>query len=343
MFLKNIAIAYPVLLITSIKKGFEAFGKVVGRSGKTVARWLQESQIYYDQIDILARHEFREKKQLILVFDDTLIKKIYSKLIEGCGRFYDTQIFRRIMAHKLLVALLTDGKQMIPLSSIFLFPKELLPNPKESKYDWIKKIIRKVQLLFPETRLIVTADGAFANKDFLRWCFENKIAIEVRMRSNCTVVYNGQKIAIRDIKKLKPVGRQMARTIRALWHDIPLHITAQRRVNKHHKETIVFQASTFHAKPIEHVRIYRYRWNIEKFFRTAKQHLGLQECSSLKFETQQSHVASVLLAYALVQCDRRKRKLPTPEAAIKAAELKNTSFLKSYIIRLNQLFDSANA
>ena len=93
MFLKNIAIAYPVLLITSIKKGFEAFGKVVGKSGKTVARWLLEAQIYYDQIDILARNEFREKKQLILVFDDTLIRKIYSKLIEGCGLFYDTQIF----------------------------------------------------------------------------------------------------------------------------------------------------------------------------------------------------------------------------------------------------------
>lgn len=155
--------------------------------------------------------------------------------------------------------------------------------------------------MFPETRLIVTADGAFANKDFLRWCFENKIAIEVRMRSNCTVLYNGQKIAIRDIKKLKPVGRQMARTISVLWHNIPLQITAQRRVNKHTKETIVFQASTFHAKPMEHVLIYRYRWNIERFFRTAKQHLGLQECSSRKLETQQSHVASVLLAYVLVQ------------------------------------------
>jgi hypothetical protein len=96
---------------------------------------------------------------------------------EGCGLFYDTKIYRRIM----LVALLTDGKQTIPFSTAFLFPKELLPNPGESKYDWIKKIIRMVQLLFPKTRIVVAADGAFSNKDFLSWCVENKIAIEARL------------------------------------------------------------------------------------------------------------------------------------------------------------------
>lgn len=343
MFLKNIAIAYPVLLITSIKKGFEAFGRAIGKTGKTVARMLQEAQIYYDQINVLTRQEFRDKKELVLVFDDTLIRKIYSKLIEGSGRFYDTQLLRRIMAHKLLVALLTDGKQAIPFNTMFLFPKELLPNPKESKYDWIKKIIRMIHALFPGVRIIVTADGAFANKDFLRWCVENKIETEVRIRSNCTVIYKGQKIAIRDIKKLRPVGRQMARTILISWHGISLYITAQRRIDKHGKETVVFQASTFHAKPMEHVRIYRMRWNIEKFFRTAKQHLGLQECSSQKFETQQNHVASVLLAYALVQCDRKKRKLLTPEAAIRASELKNASSFNRFINRFSQLFHAVDA
>jgi hypothetical protein len=343
MFLKNIAIAYPVLLITSIKKGFEALGRSVGKTGKTVARWLLAAQLYYDQIKILQRYQFRNNKQLVLAIDDTLIKKIYSQLMEGSGRFYDTQARRRIIAYKLLAAILTDGKQAIPFESTFLFSKELLPNPKESKYDWIKKIIRMVQLLFPGIRIIVTADGAFSSKDFLRWCSENKIDIEVRMRSNCVVIYKGQRIAIRDIKTLRPKGRQMARTIAVLWHDIPLQITAELRIDKHGKKSVVYQASTFEAKPIEHVRIYKMRWCIEMFFRTAKQKLGLEECSSRKLEIQESHVASVLLAYALVQCDRKERGLKKPEDAIRAAELKKGPSLNRYINRLSQYFDSARA
>jgi hypothetical protein len=343
MFWKNIAIAYPVLLITSIKKGFEALGRTINKSGKTIARWLFEARFYYDQITSLTKREFRNKKKLFLIVDDTLIKKIYSQLIEGCGRFYDTQSKRRIMAHKLLVAMVSDGKQSIPLEATFLFTKELLPNPKESKLDWIKKIIRLVQLLFPESRIVVTADGAFSSRTFLHWCSENKIAVEARMRSNCVVTYQGKKIAIRDIKSLRPKGRQMARTIAALWHEIPLYITAQRRIDKHGKETIVYQVSTFEAKPMEHVRIYRMRWNIEMFFRTAKQRLGLQECASRKLEIHAAHVASVLLAYALIQCDRKKQGLPTPEAAINAAELKKGLSLKRYIDRLNRYFDTFTA
>jgi len=328
--------AYPVMLITSTKKSFEAFGRMIGKTGKTIARWLKPASVYYSNLEKLAIKKFSKKRELILVFDETLIRKIYSRLMEGSGRFYDTQLFRRIIAYKLLVAMLTDGSMTLPFKAKFLFSKELVPNPKETKIEWIKKIIVHVQTIFPKVRIIVTADGAFASKEFLGWCSENKVPTEVRMRSNCKVIFKGEKICIRDIKTLQPKGRQMARTIAVEWHNIPLFITAQRRINKRGKETIVYQASTFKAKPIRHVQIYRMRWNIEKMFRTTKQHLGLQECSARKMETQESHVASVFFAYALVQYDRKKRKLKTPEAALRAVENKKSKFLDRYICRLDQ-------
>lgn len=343
MFLKNTLISYPAMLITSTKKSFEALGQMIGKTGKTIARLLQPASEYYDLIRLLANKELANKKELVLIFDDTLIRKIHSQFMEGSGRFFDTQLFRKIMAYKLLVAMLTDGKMALPLCATFLFPKELLPNPSETKLEWIQKVILMAQKMFPKTLLIVSADGAFASKEFLGWCVKNQIAAEVRMRSNCVVIFKGKKIAIRDIKMLRPQGRQMARTIAILWHKIPLFITAQRRIDKHGDETIVFQASTFFAKPSRHVQIYRMRWCIEKFFRTAKQHLGLQGCFSRKLEIQESHIASVLLAYSLVELDRKQRRLPTPEAAIRAAELKNYTFLNRYINRLDQLIDIARA
>jgi len=51
----------------------------------------------------------------------------------------------------------------------------------------------------------------------------------------------------------------MARTIQVVWHDIPLFITAQRRIDKHGEESIVYQASTYEAKPSEHVGNYKNR------------------------------------------------------------------------------------
>ena len=213
----------------------------------------------------------------------------------------------------------------------------MVPNPKETKYEWIKKIILKVKDLFPRTHIIVAADGAFASKDFLLWCVNNKVSAEVRMRSNCSVMYKNEKIRIRDIKELRPKGRQMARTTAVIWHGIPLFITAQRRIDKKGEESIVFQASTFEATPIRHVEIYQLRWNIEKMFRTTKQHLGLQECSARKMEIQESHIASVFFAYALLQCERKKQNLTTPKAALRAAERKKGKFLNRYIERLDRL------
>lgn len=342
MFLKNTMIAYPVLLITSIKKSFEALGKTIGKTGKTICRWLYPADEYYETLANLSAKEFAAKRELILIFDDTLIRKIYAQLMEGSGRFYDTQLFRRITAFKLLVAMLTDGKQALPLISKLLFSNELIPNQKVTKFEWIKKIIVEVQKQFIKTRIIVAADGAFASKDFLQWCVENNVATEVRMRSNCVVTYKDEKIRIRDINALKPKGRQKARTIQVLWHNISLFITAQKRVDKHGKETIVFQASTFKAKPIRHVQIYQSRWNIEKMFRTTKQHLGLQDCFARKMETQESHIAAVFLAYALLQCDRKKHKLRTPEAALRLAERKKASLLKCYIERLGSFIHSSS-
>lgn len=337
MFHRNTLLTYPALLITSSAKGFEALGRKIGMRGKEVAKWVNSASKNYDLLNYLAVKILGNKKKLTLILDDTLVKKPYSQATEGCEGQYDTKLYQRVMGYKALIGMITDGTISLPLTSIFLFSKDIFPEQKESRFDYTKKIILKVINLFPQTKITVVADGAFATKEFFRWCVDNKIALETRIRSNCTVIYKGQKVAINKLKNLKPKGRQMARTIEAMWHGIPIFITAQRRIDKHHNETIVFQASTFEAKPIEHVRIYRQRWFIEQFFRTAKQLLGLQNCYSNKVETQENHVSSVLLAYALVQLHRKKKRLQTPEAAIRAVEFKNSATFIRYLDLLDHL------
>jgi len=338
---KNMILEYPLLIIKSIGSySFEALGRLINKSADTITRLLMPSEENFSALQKLALTLFQSNDKLYLLLDDTLVKKIFSRYMEGAGRFYDMKAGRRVMGYKLLVAALTNGVHTIPIAGEFLFAPELLKDPIQSKDTIIQCMINIALRLFPDRKIIVVADGAFATVTLLQWCIENKISIEVRMHSNRKVMYKGDCIAVRDIKTLQPRGRQMSRTISVLWKGMQLWITASRRINKHGSESVIFQAATYQAKPTIHTKNYKIRWNIEKMFRTVKQSLGLEACSARKIERQLSHVSSVLLAYALAQIDMKKYKLKTPEAALRAAKLKNTIILKhkfnSYLQPISQ-------
>ena len=84
-------------------------GQKIKSTGKAIAKLLKDHTEVYTVLEHLAVNKFAQAKELILVFDETLIRKIYSRLMEGTGYFYDTQLFRRIIAYKLLEALLRDS------------------------------------------------------------------------------------------------------------------------------------------------------------------------------------------------------------------------------------------
>lgn len=159
--------------------------------------------------------------------------------------------------------------------------------------------------------------------EYLKWATENGIRTEIRMHSNRVVEYKGKRLKLREIKWLRPKGRQMSRTIQVLWQGIRLYITAAKRIDRHGTETVVFQAATYEAKPSKHTENYKHRWSIEKLFRTTKQSLGLQKCFSRKIDTQFNHICAVLLAYSMAQLEMKQRHFKNSEVAIRAFEKKN--------------------
>ena len=343
-------ITYPVLTLLSIgKKSFENMGKLIHRSGDTVARLLQPASISYAHSQKLCQSMFMNKKKLFFIVDDTLIKKFFSRFMQGSGSFFDTKAGRRITAYRLILGMISDGKLAIPIDSAYLFSKELvdrMAKKPKTKSEIAKDFVELAIQLFPQAKIIVLADGLYSTIDFLTWCVENKIAAEMRMHSNRMVFYKGQKISLKKLleqKGIRPKGRQMARTISVLWHGLNLEITIVRRIDKHGEESIVFQVATYKALPREHVEHYKKRWVIEKAFRTTKQKLGLQECFSLSLEKQQNHVAAVFLAYALTQLEMKKHRLKTPEDAIRRLETQNVPPLINRFALLVQPFHKVHA
>jgi hypothetical protein len=337
-------ITYSLLLISSThKKNFSAIGRFIKKSGRYVARLMQKMESNFALMEQIIIEKLGDRKEIFITIDNTLIKKMFSKQIEGTGKWVDTKIRRKIMAFKMYTALFTDGKITLPFHAMFANPDELLPKATESKYDWIKRMIREAQRLFPGKKITLLGDGEFSTIELLRWLKANKIRAEMRMAKSCKVVFNGEAIRISDIKRFTPKGRQMARTIKVEWHGIELHLTSNRLINKNGSERIVYQAATYKAKPAEHVRAYKIRWTIEKLFRTSKQSLGLQDCISTSLEVQLNHATSVLLAYSLLQIECRKQRLDSPEKAIRSLRSKKLDFLQRRFAAVHQLSGGALA
>jgi hypothetical protein len=340
MFKKNMVINYPILAILSIgKKSFEGMAKALGKGRDTVRRLLPSSALNFNVLHAIARFLFKNKRHLTVAIDDTLIRKIYSRMMVGSGRFFDTKIGRKIIAFRLLAVAITDGKYTIPLLGRFLFDPELLDKPQPSKAELVLHIMLKIQALFPDKQLTFACDGAFTSVELLTLCKQHGIRIEGRMASNRKVIYKGIKYAVNELP-IAPRGRHMSRTVKVMWYDMVLFITAHRRIDKHGQETIIYTVATYPAKPAEHSRAYRHRWTIEAMFRTMKQYLGLGDCFSTVLDVQLNHVSAVFVAYALVQVERKKIKVDRPEDAIKALKTRNYNECLLRFKRLDHIFET---
>lgn len=345
MLCSSTVLKYPVLTLLSIgKRSFEHMGSLIHRSGDTVKRLLLPADESFEVSRSICRDIFAKRKTVYVGIDDTLIRKIYSRLMQGTGWFFDTKIGRCIMAYRLAIGIITDGKFTVPINCAYMFAKEILDSIEEkfpTKNEIAQSFVLTAINLFPDKIVIAVVDGLYATVVFIRWCKQNKIRLEARMRSNCVVTYKGKRTRVKDllkIKGLRPKGRQMARTIPVIWHDMDLELTIVRRLDKHGNESIVFQIATYKALPCEHKSNYDKRWKVEMLNRTSKQEIGLSECFSRSLEIQHRHVASVLLAYSLAQLERRNSKLKKVEHALKRCKTKKVDFLINRFSRFLKYF-----
>ena len=299
-------------------------GRASKTTGRTVAHLLQSSNASITKMHKISQLLFANKKKLYLIIDDTLIKKIYATNMRGACLFYDTKLRQRIMAYKVVTGMLSDGDLAIPIGFDYLYSKEIVDACTDkllTKDEIVEALVSKVIELFPNTKIIITADGLYASVNFLKWCTENKYDVEVRMHANRKVTYKGVAKSLKQLateEGIKITGRKTARTISVAWHGLLLEVTIVKRVDKKGAESIVFQAATYKAEPRVHVKTYKIRWKTEKAYRTSKQSIGIGDCFSQQLTVQRNHTAASLLAYAIAQLEMKRLGFDTPEQAIRA-------------------------
>jgi len=85
----NTNLIYPILLIMSNgKRSFKNMGHTICKSGDMVRRILRPAQENHDFLRVICKQFFKNTKQLFVVIDDTLIRKISSQLMQGSGWYF---------------------------------------------------------------------------------------------------------------------------------------------------------------------------------------------------------------------------------------------------------------
>ncbi len=337
---------YPLSLILSTgKKSAEELGKTVIKSGDTVLRILENECISWEELVNAAKTLFGTDKVEVII-DDTIIGKMYSKYIAGSGDNYDPvtgQTFRSICS---VVAMISDGKFALPVDHRLWVKEELCSEGGyQTKVEIAQQLIE--QLMEKLSIKIVLMDGLYATSSMIAWCNKKKISFEMRFHSNRRVSLDQGKpdvtVKINECEKLRLKGKKSCRTVKAVWQGEEVYVTSVKRFRKDGSSLIVYQISNVALPARDHARLYTHRWNIEQFFRTAKQHLGLAHCQSRKKSLQENHIQNVFVAYAILQFERKKGKLKNPEEALHSIKRKKNISFTLHLKLADQIFRNNEA
>ncbi len=256
--------------------------------------------------------------------------------IEGTSDNYNSanRTYRRSICT--VVAMISDGKTAIPVTHNFWISEEFALENYKTKTEIAKALTEAVMkhLRF----FMVLADGLYATHELLKWMSERNIRFEMKFHSNRSIVFNGTTISVKNHPLLQLKKTRKRQTIATEWNGIFLYITVVTRYTKNDEKVVIFQASNYKTSARDHERFYKYRWAIEKFFRTAKQKLGIGDCQARSMNSQKNHIMNVFLAYVILQLERKKLRLKNVETVLRRIRRKSYTDIINSLTRSDQIF-----
>jgi len=218
----------------------------------------------------------------------------------------------------------TDGKITIPLSYCFWMNKNDAGDSYISKKELAKSLIATIKNDLEIEEVLV--DGEFATHNMMNFFAEEGLDFTARIACNRNVVTkDGIKDQLKNHKALRLRKNEKSRTILASYGGRIYNFTSVKQKTRGGKKKIVFIISTKIRQSKDHVKIYVLRWNIEKFFRTAKQSLGLEDCQAQKLDRIVNHIYAVMIAFTAFEETKFITKKKSVEVVLGILKSKNVN------------------
>ena len=259
-------------------------------------------------LETIAHNELDESNTY-LIHDDTHLIKLYAKQIEGIEVGFDGSTSRPCLGIKMMTSLLTDTKVNIPIDATPYVSEELAQSFYKTKSRLAIETTRHVVKRFSIKRML--GDAHFATNEMLFFLNEEAINFLMKITRTRKVTIDGLTGQLQHVLRLKK--NHHTKAAKGSINGIQCYFY----VVKIRDESTIYLISNDYIEPSKVIALYRIRWNIEVFHRTAKQYLGLSDCQMRAIEKQRQHALHVMHAYAQASVQTNLMRLVCVEDFIK--------------------------
>jgi hypothetical protein len=270
-----------------------------------------------------------QTREKVLIIDDSPYDRSRSKKVELLARVFDHAEKRFIRGFRLLSVCWSDGVSLLPLDFALLSSRD-----KKNRFQGITKDVdkrscgykRRLEAMEKATDLVNPMVGRILSyrikfnyilmDSWFCWpkvvCALHQYAPVIGMvKKTSKVLYNfgGLELDVKSIYRRLPKRRGRAQIlshalIRVGGIDAKLVFVRDRRK----KDWLVLLSTSPEISNEEIVRLYGRRWDIEVFFKMAKQHLKLvKEIQARDFDTLVAHTSIVFMRYQFLAYEQRIR------------------------------------
>lgn len=283
----------------------------------------------YEFIDTLTSNE----RESVLIVDDSTISKNRAKKIELLAKIHDHTTGRYLKGFKLLSLAWSDGSTLLPIDFILRSSTK-----KKSRYQEANKKIdqrtcggrRRKEAITKSTDLVepmieralkagieakyLLMDSWFAMPVLIDKLYKHIHVICMAKRTKkIHYIFEEQELDIvkiyKKIRKRRGRAKILANAQVMTKNGTALKIVFVR--NRHKKDWLAILSTDTSLPDKDIIRIYGKRWDIEVFFRTAKQHLELEKgCQSRDFDALIAHTTMVMVRYIFLSIEKRRTEDP---------------------------------
>lgn len=320
---------YLTGLIVCDKKNVTAINNAfVGRKDQSALNnWLTDSPWSDEKLDKarkeLAKEELNAKniKHAVLIVDDTLNHKT-GEHMEGVNIHFDHAEGKHALGHQLVTTHLAAGKYSVPIDFELYERNEGQPNFK-SKIEIAKQLIAKaVDAGFNFDCVVydvwyfnfeVTSYTESIGKDWVAGCKINRL-IQTGNGFVSLADYL-KKVPEEEFKKVSVKTKEGERSFWTYAKNVTLKKHCQRiRVVFSYEDEMAGEPKVLATNRLEWdaktiLETYLLRWNIDAFYRDAKQVLGLEDYEVRKLPGTKRHWLMVFLADTLLQFNSKAEPL----------------------------------
>lgn len=294
--------------------GKKTFSKIAESADLKVEKIYKEMHLSIEKIKVIknrlkqfSRNMLCGKKYLII--DDTFISKQYAKRIDNASWHFDGSTKRTSNGLCYVTSMLTDTTMNIPFESHIYLKRSQDAFSYKTKSDIALDIISSAKTNHDLTRVL--ADAHYSTKKLIGALISDKINFLMKITRSKCVTINGIRKRLDEHLRLRK--NEQSKSTRGFFdgNNCYFHV-----IKIPQRGTLYFISNDpMDKKTI--CSLYKIRWKIEPFHRTAKQLLGLKDCASRNQYKQYLHMLSVMESYALADLVRTWNGFNNVETAIR--------------------------